>query len=180
MHEFLVQLRAAGTTVVHVDDPGDLDPATTIVLAPVLLSTPRRVAALAARGFQVIVLLADDSPLSPALCVGAGASAVVQPDTTPADLAVIVDVTRRGLIVVPNTMKPAMVEQARAVADLSSQEREWLRDAAAGRTLAEIAARHGCSVRTLHRRMQRIYEHLAVVGLSQALAVVAAWDTSGT
>jgi DNA-binding NarL/FixJ family response regulator len=174
-------LRAAGVGVGYTDDLAGVDPASCVVLVAGSLSAPVRVAQLSCDGFQVFVVLDDDAVVSPVWCIAAGASAVVESTVDPDDLAAILALTRNGMCVVPSTApsRAAALSQAQVVAALSSTERTWLREASGGMTLAEIAEAHGWSVRTVHRRMQRIYEKLGVTGLAQALAVVASWDSIG-
>lgn len=180
--ELVRMLRASGTAVDYAADLESVDPTGYVVFVAASSHVPPQVAHLTTSGFQVVVVLDGDAVVSPSLCIAAGASAVVLSSITPDELAALLTVTSGGMCVVPNAIENGALTQqrARAVASLSATERAWLREAAAGRTLSEIAADHGWSVRTLHRRMQRIYENLGVSGLSQALALVVAWDSAAS
>jgi DNA-binding CsgD family transcriptional regulator len=180
MIELLRSLRAARIPIDYTEDLVGFDPGETLALVGATPTTPGRVAAMAQAGFRTMVVFGDDERVSPALCVAAGATAVVGPHLDPGDLAAILTLARRGMVVVPwgAMSRPGSIQQAQAVASLSSNERAFLHAAANGHTLTQIAAANGCSVRTLHRRLQRIYARLGVPGLSQALSITAACDPS--
>jgi DNA-binding NarL/FixJ family response regulator len=105
--------------------------------------------------------------------VRAGAAGVLAESEDPADFVRSALASRSDRSVVPLKVMRAMAERVPTHDDLSTWidagERVWLREMAAGCTVAELANELGYSERAMFRNLRRLYVRLGVKNRTEAL-----------
>jgi len=139
--------------------------------------------ALDYRGIAVLAFTASDDPRDTALCLEAGAVAVLH-KTEPFDVVLealekvaaglLVDVGGNGLAPTLEAEQRTRCERLRRFGTLTSAETTVLRALIAGVNPQEIAARHSVSIRTIRSHVESIHRKLDV--RSQLAAVALARD----
>lgn len=117
----------------------------------------------------VVALLALPTPAAYRRAFSAGASGVAALTDTPAHIVRVLQATLFDYALVP---LPALREE-RAVRRpvVADAERALLRGLAEGLSTQELAARTGCSERTVYRRLRRLRATLQVRGREEAVVV---------
>jgi DNA-binding NarL/FixJ family response regulator len=87
--------------------------------------------------------------------------------------AVLLALEQRTVLPTPVARDLVFAPAEPATAELSVDERHWLRSLADGRTIAEIAEDAAYSRREMHRLLRGIYGRLGVENRSQALVSAA-------
>lgn len=83
--------------------------------------------------------------------------------------AVLLALAQRTVLPTPVARDLVVGPAQPSTADLSSDERHWLRSLADGRTIAEIAEDAAYSHREMHRLLRSVYDRLGAANRSQAL-----------
>jgi DNA-binding NarL/FixJ family response regulator len=114
-------------------------------------------------GCPVIAVLTDDSVAAGLTAVRAGAQSVAARQMDEATLVATVDATRAGQAVVPAEVLAALIGGADPeTRQLTADQQRWLRQLAAGMTVAQLADRAGYSERAMFRLLQGLYRQLGV------------------
>ncbi len=111
----------------------------------------------------VVALVPGTSPSACKPALRAGATAVISQDAELEAIVTVVAAAVNGYTVLPREVGKALRRSIQVVAmesTLSSEEVEWLRALAAGRTIARLAEQAGYSERSLHRHLARLYGRL--------------------
>ncbi len=143
--------------------PGELD-----VLAEFVDANPDTV---------VVGLPEPGSGLTPAALRAAGASGVIPRGSAPEAVLLALCASSFGLRVVPyddGAPAPGPLERG-GMADMSEEERGWLRALAAGQTVTVLAHRSAYSERELYRRLRRLYRKLGANGRVEAMLKASNW-----
>ncbi|SDQ10006.1 LuxR C-terminal-related transcriptional regulator [Quadrisphaera sp. DSM 44207] len=148
------------------------DGATCLLVVPQELGT-RALAALDGRRRRVelVLLLRDDRPSSYLTGLRAGARSFVHPRARLPEVVAVLRGAARGLTLLP----PAVVRSlcrplhTQPAPQLSERERSWLRQIAAGVTVAELAQRSSYSEREMYRLLGSVYRRLGAKNRTEAL-----------
>ncbi|WP_410813483.1 hypothetical protein [Micromonospora sp. 067-2] len=114
-----------------------------------------------------------------------GAQAACAWDTSPEDLAMVVNAALAGRTVLPTGIVKRMVGLVHAVPPeptVSAEELRWLRLLAHGGSVTELSTIAGYSPREVFRRLRQLYRRMGVNNRQQAIAVAGTWglvDVSG-
>lgn len=128
------------------------------------------------RAVRTVALLKDDALDSFLSALREGAIGVVEADAEPDRIAAVIAAAAGGLTLLPSPVVQDLVSHAVWPAGrihLSEREVEWLRQLAAGVPVRVLAEASGLPVRTLHRRLESVYERLDAANRVQAIAVAA-------
>jgi DNA-binding NarL/FixJ family response regulator len=126
-----------------------------------------------AAGRPVIALLCGGSADEGVRAVRGGARSVVPRTVTPEALRRTVAATVDGQSVLPAAVSRALVGMApvpAASSPLSAEQLSWLRELAAGRTVAVLADRAGYSERAMFRLLRATYRRMGVRTRTEAIA----------
>lgn len=122
---------------------------------------------------RIIALLAEESATLGVRAIRAGARSVVARQVTVPVLRRTVEATIDGQSVLPAVVASALAfEDGSAAATsrpLSPQQVTWLRQLAAGSTVAQLADQVGYSERAMFRLLQALYQQLGARNRVQAL-----------
>ncbi|MEV4476432.1 hypothetical protein [Nonomuraea sp. NPDC049504] len=115
----------------------------------------------------VIAVIGEDDPGEiGARAVRTGARSVLEREVTPGALRRTVEATADGQAVMPAAVASALSSGPRsadAVPEfLSARRLSWLRQLAAGSTVAQLAKRSGYSERAMFRMLQTLYQEMGV------------------
>ena len=106
------------------------------------------------------------------LCLGAGARGCVSMDWSSGDLALVLDVGRRGMATMPATLArnlAATKTEGTFARGLTNTQRAWLRDLASGTTVHALATQVGFSERVMYRRLSQVYRKMGCATRTEAL-----------
>jgi len=119
----------------------------------------------------LVALLDQMSVAASVRALRAGAVCVISRDTSPAALSEAFRAAVRGQSLVQVEVLRALALSADdpAVNEPSAEERRWLRDLAAGMTVARLADEAGYSERMMFRRLRDLYTRLGVDNRTAAL-----------
>jgi DNA-binding NarL/FixJ family response regulator len=117
----------------------------------------------------VIALLDNDSAVVGARAVRVGARAVLPRDVTEAMLRWTVEAAIGGQAVMPADVAAALAADAGAAHTPSTDQLSWLRQLAAGSTVAQLADRAGYSERAMFRLLRALYRQMGVETRLQAV-----------
>jgi DNA-binding NarL/FixJ family response regulator len=169
-------LEAAGW---RVDLPDDLwawiteGPGQVVLLGVCGTADWQLLADLRAAGPEIRLLAMIDEPDVPAYlrAIRAGASGVVERACSPATLQASFRAVANGQAILPAEVVQVLAAAHRTVdePDPSEEERGWLRQLAAGTTVAELATSAGYSERMMFRRLRALYSRLSVSNRTEAL-----------
>lgn len=100
------------------------------------------------------------------LALAAGAATAVAEDATPEEIVPTIQAALEGKTLLPTAVAQGVLFSSR---DLDPQEVAWLRLAADGQTIRQIAAKAGFEERQMRRRLKRAYSKLGARTMRQAL-----------
>lgn len=169
-------LSAAGHAV---ETPGDVlawlpRAKTSLILLTVLAEDDWSLLAQLADGSTphvVIAVLEHESDMPGVRAVQAGARSVLPRDVDADTLKLTVEATINGWSVLParTTAALAVGTKPDSVAVPSTDQLTWLRQMAAGATVAQVADRAGYSERAMFRMLQSLYRQLGVRNRIEAI-----------
>lgn len=136
------------------------------------------VVALTADDTIVLTLVHDLSPETVRACLRAGAKSAILLGGRAEDVRLALDAALAGKSVIPDGLAQTMAYRASAGSERSKlveEEVSWLRDMAAGMTVAAIGERFGYSEREMFRRLRRLYSRMGVRSRTQALLTAERW-----
>lgn len=133
-----------------------------------------------AAGRPVIALLCGGSADEGVRAVRGGARSVLPRKVTPETLRRTVAATVDGQSVLPAAVSRALVGTVpvpvpAASSPLSADQLSWLRELAAGRTVAGLAERAGYSERAMFRMLRTMYRRMGVRTRTEAIVRAGEW-----
>ena len=121
----------------------------------------------------LVVVVDVDDVSAVAAWIRQGAVAVVAEGDEPTQYIRAVEAARTGRSVMTIQTARAMAQRVPESSDLSTwistDERTWLAEMAAGKTVAELASDLGYSERAMFRNLRRLYVRLGVKNRTEAL-----------
>ena len=120
----------------------------------------------------VVAVLPDADPHAYVRAVAAGATSAVPRDAAPETVRRVVEDVFRGISSLPSEAVAALAaphERPTDIPEPSPPERDWLRELAAGATVAQLAERSGYSERAMFRLLRELYARLGVRNRTEAL-----------
>ncbi|MFG1646699.1 DNA-binding response regulator [Amycolatopsis sp. NPDC049252] len=121
-----------------------------------------------------VIALVEEAGTGPGVrAIRAGARSVLPRQATAAALLRTVEATIEGQAVLPTAVAAALVSGGRAAPDAHAVPAEnqltWLRQLAAGTTVAQLADDAGYSERAMYRLLQTLYQQMGVSSRMQAI-----------
>lgn len=173
-------LTAAGYRVETPDDPPDwaVRGGSSLVLLTLADAGDWLLLADLAAGRPVIAVLCGGSADEGVRAVRGGARSVVPRMVTPETLRRTVAATLDGQSVLPTAVSRALVGNVpvpAASSSLSAAQLSWLRELAAGRTVAGLAGHVGYSERAMFRMLRATYRRMGVRTRTEAIARAGEW-----
>ena len=126
----------------------------------------------------VVTLLNDESLETVEASLRAGASASVALDAKADEVALTLHAAMLDRTSIPIGVARTMAGDSRPRTQpdsIGDAELSWLRDLAAGKTVADLAGLMSYSEREMYRRLQRVYARIGANGRTDALLRVARW-----
>ncbi len=124
-------------------------------------------------GWLVIALVDDDSELLGARAVRAGARSVLPREVSVRSLERAIAATLDGEAVMPSEVAQALAAGVGSAlasgTTLSAEQLSWLRQLAAGSTVARLASEAGYSERAMFRLLQTLYRKLGARSRIEAI-----------
>lgn len=117
----------------------------------------------------VIALLDGDAMALGVRAVRAGARSVLARDASAVALRRTVEATVNGQTVLPAALAAELVSDSQARRGPTADQLSWLRQLAAGVTVAQLADSAGYSERAMYRLLRALYRQLGVQNRTQAI-----------
>jgi DNA-binding NarL/FixJ family response regulator len=176
------ELEASGYSVESVDDPrrwAASHPAAAMFVSVRSSQDMDLLVALISDlpSVAVVALLDPISVEQIHLCLGAGARGCVSMDWSSGDLALVLDVSLRGLATMPAEIAQHLAARKGGAYHrrLTSTQWAWLRDLASGTTVHALARQVGFSERVMYRRLNQVYRKMGCATRTEALIRASAW-----
>lgn len=118
-----------------------------------------------------VVAMTDDTDADlSAAVIGAGATSVLNWDSSPEVLAAAMELTRRGISAIPTDTLEFIARHGTNTTSITDAERSWLHHLEQGITISQLAPIAGYSERSLYRQLNQLYHRLGVTDRTAAIA----------
>lgn len=118
-----------------------------------------------------VVAMTDDTDADlSAAVIGAGATSVLNWDSSPEVLAAAMELTRQRISAIPTDTLEFIARHGTDTTSITDAERSWLHHLEQGITISQLAPISGYSERSLYRQLNQLYHRLGVTDRAAAIA----------